>query len=83
MTIANITGLRCRARRQLRTHAGLIGAFSEGVIISEIDSLGRRLIEVQWDNEICVYVFPHEIEILDDIHPFACDSEMRRTNAIV
>ncbi|HXV78746.1 MAG TPA: hypothetical protein VEG60_02595 [Candidatus Binatia bacterium] len=52
-------GSRCRAKRQLRTHAGVIDA-----IIPEIDSLGRRLIQVEWDNEICVYVFPQEIETL-------------------
>jgi hypothetical protein len=78
----NLKGLRCRARRQLRTHAGLIEVSCEGAITSEIDSVGRRLIEVQWDNEIRVYVFPHEIEILDDIHPFEYHREMRRTNAI-
>ena len=82
MILANITGLRCRARRQLRTHAGVIGAFSEGAIASEIDSLGQRLIEVRWNNEICVYVFPDEIEILDDIHPCEGDSEVGRNNAI-
>ena len=57
-------GSRCRAKRQLRTHAGVIDASSQGTIIAEIDSFGRRLIEVAWDNAICVYVHPQEIETL-------------------
>ena len=61
-------GLRCRARRQLRTHAGVIDASSQGTIISEIETLGRRLVEVQWNNDLCVYVFLHEIEILNNLH---------------
>jgi hypothetical protein len=60
---------------QLRTHAGVIDAFSLGTIVAEIDSLGRRLVAVQWENDICVYVFPHEIEILDEVHP--CNGDGR------
>lgn len=55
-------GPRCRAKRQLRTYAGVIDASSQGTIIAEIDSFGRCLTEVGWDNAICVYVFPQEIE---------------------
>ncbi|HZD39666.1 MAG TPA: hypothetical protein VE131_03030 [Terriglobales bacterium] len=57
-------GLRCRAKRQLRTHAGVIDASSQGTIVAEIDSFGRHLIEVEWDNSIRVYVYPQEIENL-------------------
>jgi hypothetical protein len=31
----------------------------------DIDNLGRRLIEVEWDVGITAYVFPSEIEILE------------------
>jgi hypothetical protein len=62
--MSNKIELRCRARWQLRTHAGVIDASSYGTIISETENLGRRLFEVRWDNNVCAYVFPHEIEIL-------------------
>ncbi len=65
------TELRCRARSLLRTNAGIVDASSYGTIILETENLGRRLFEVQWDNGICAYVFPHEIEILNIVDPFA------------
>jgi hypothetical protein len=59
-------GLRCRATRQIRTHAGNVQLSAEGTIISEIDNLGRHLIEVDWQNGVRAYVFPHEVEIVSD-----------------
>ena len=43
---------------------GVIDASSQGTIIAEIDSFGRHLIEVAWDNAIYVYVFPQELAAL-------------------
>jgi hypothetical protein len=35
-----------------------------GTIISEIDNLGRHLLQVHWRSGICAYVFPDEVEIV-------------------
>jgi hypothetical protein len=43
----------------------LVNRSTEGTIQHDIDSIGRRLISVQWDGGITDYVFPSEIEILD------------------
>jgi hypothetical protein len=66
MISRSLKGLRCRARKEIRTYAGKIDAFSEGMIISENDNLGRRLLRVRWKNGVYAYVFPHEIEIVDE-----------------
>jgi hypothetical protein len=58
-------GLRCRARTEIRTHVGRIAAFTEGVIVSETDNLGRHLLMVEWENGLCAYAFPNDIEIID------------------
>lgn len=55
-------GTRCLATREIRTHAGLIKRFTQGVILYDLDNLGRRLIYVQWDNGLAGYVYPIEIE---------------------
>jgi hypothetical protein len=39
---------------------------TEGTIQHHIDSFGRHLISVQWDSGVTDYVFPFEIEIIDD-----------------
>jgi hypothetical protein len=69
MISRSLKGLRCRARKEIRTYAGKINAFSEGMIISENDNLGRRLLRVRWENGVCAYVFPREIEIVDEGFP--------------
>ena len=51
---------------ELRTHRGLVKRFTEGTIQHETDNCGRHLISVQWDSGIIDYVFPSEIEFLDD-----------------
>jgi hypothetical protein len=66
MMFGSVAGLRCRATRQIRTHAGNVQLSAEGTIISEIDNLGRHLIEVDWQNGVRAYVFPHEIDIVSD-----------------
>ncbi len=66
MNSRNLKGLRCRARREIRTPTGKINAFSEGTIISETENLGRRLLRVRWDSGDDTLVFPHEVEILNE-----------------
>jgi hypothetical protein len=58
-------GQRCRALRNINAHQGLVRAQTHGTIECETDNLGRRLIKVQWDGSFAMYVFPHEIELLD------------------
>ena len=54
----------CRARREIRTHAGNVRPSTVGTIISEIDNLGRHLLQVHWGSGICAYVFPDEVDIV-------------------
>jgi hypothetical protein len=56
-------GTRCLAMREIRTHIGLIKRFTAGVILYDMENLGRRLIYVQWDNGLAGYVYPVEIEV--------------------
>lgn len=46
--------------------SGIHKQTTEGTIQHDLDNLGRRLISVQWDIGTIDYVFPSEIEILDD-----------------
>ena len=64
--LADASAVRCRARREIRTHGGNVRPAAVGTIISEIDNLGRHLLEVRWGNGVCSYVFPHEVEIIGD-----------------
>ena len=56
-------GLRCRAKKTIRSHAAMIEAANEGTIVHEFDNLGRRLILVQWDSGPLLYAFSDELEI--------------------
>ena len=58
-------GRRCRAKKTFRAHDLLIEAQSEGTVIHEIDNLGRTMILVRWGDS-SLYVFPDEVEILDE-----------------
>ena len=58
-------GMKCRTTREIRTHGGRLGRFTEGTIQGVIDNLGRQLISVEWDSGITTYVFSNEIEIID------------------
>jgi hypothetical protein len=69
MTFGSAVGLRCRANREIRTHAGNVRSSAEGTIVSETDNLSRHLIEARWMDGFCAYVFPSEIEILSDDFP--------------
>ncbi|HEY7220640.1 MAG TPA: hypothetical protein VH985_19860 [Candidatus Binatia bacterium] len=67
MTIDTIKkGLRCRAKKIFRTHETMIEADSQGTVVHEVENLGRRMILVKWDNDASLYVFPDEIEILEE-----------------
>jgi hypothetical protein len=43
---------------------------TEGTVLHYIDNFGRQLVSVQWDSGVTGYVFPFEIEIVDDEEPF-------------
>ena len=62
--VASAPVVHCRARREIRTHAGNVRPSTMGTIISEIDNLGRHLLQVHWGSGICAYVFPDEVEIV-------------------
>lgn len=60
---STLTGMRCRATREIRTTQGLIRRYSEGVIQYDMENLGRHLIRVQWDSGVVDYAYPPELEI--------------------
>ncbi|HWO42255.1 MAG TPA: hypothetical protein VNO43_10680 [Candidatus Eisenbacteria bacterium] len=66
MIDTTLAGLRCRATKEIRSQHGVTARFSEGTIQYDIDNCGRHLLSVQWDNGVTDYVFPFEIEIIDD-----------------
>ena len=61
---ATATGNRCRTNRLIRTHAGNVPPSAVGTILCEINNLGRHMLQVRWDDGLCAYVFPDEIEIV-------------------
>jgi hypothetical protein len=61
-------GQRCHAKRGIRGHQGFVSAECRGTIEGEIENLGRHLIAVRWDNGLCMYVFPDEIDIDENIN---------------
>jgi hypothetical protein len=65
MVDTSLTGMRCRATKEIRSQQGLVRRYSEGIIQYNMDNLGRHLISVQWDNGVIDYVYPLEIELLD------------------
>ena len=69
-------GLRCRTKRMIRSHAGILGSSSPGTIAHELDNLGRQLILVQWDAGICTYVSPEQIELVVTEEPTAGSSAL-------
>jgi hypothetical protein len=56
---------RCRALHNIVAHQGLVKVHTIGTIEAETDNLGRRLIKVLWETGLEIYVFPHEIEVLE------------------
>ena len=61
----SLQGMKCRAIRDIRSHQGMVRAFTEGTIEYEIENLGRRLVNVHWDNGLRLNVFRSEIELID------------------
>lgn len=66
MIDTTLTGRRCRATKEIRSHQGLTRRFTEGTIQYDLDNIGRHLFSVEWDNGVIGYVFPFEIEIIDE-----------------
>ena len=64
MVDTSLTGMRCRATKEIRSHQGLVRRYSEGIIQYDMENLGRHLISVQWENGVIDYVYPFEIELL-------------------
>ena len=57
------TGVRCHTRLLIRTVKGDLLRHSAGTVLHTMDSLGRVLIVVYWDQDFVVPVFPDEIEL--------------------
>jgi len=64
MVDTSLTGMRCRATKEIRSYQGIVRRYSEGIIQYNINNLGRHLISVQWENGVIDYVYPFEIELL-------------------
>ncbi|HXG51985.1 MAG TPA: hypothetical protein VNN77_11340 [candidate division Zixibacteria bacterium] len=61
----DLTGKRCRATREIRSHQGRVMRSAEGTILYVVENCGRCLFSVAWDHGVTEYAFPFEIEILD------------------
>ena len=57
-------GARCRTVRHINTRDGLLPRDTHGTIRYQMDNLERRLVVVDWDNDMNAPVFAEEIEIL-------------------
>ena len=57
-------GARCRTVRHINTHNGLLPRDTQGTIRYEMDNVDRRLVFVDWDNDMNILMFAEEIEIL-------------------
>ena len=69
MIDTSLTGMRCRATKDIRYHQGITRRFTEGTIQYDLDNVGRHLISVDWDTGVTDYVYPFEIEIIDEDEP--------------
>ena len=69
----NLTGRRCRATKEIRSHQGLTRRLTEGTIQYDLENIGRHLLSVGWENGVTDYVYPFEIEILDEEEPSSVD----------
>ena len=65
MIDTSLNGIRCCAAHDIRSFRGMVRASTEGTIQYEMERLGRHLINVQWDNDLILNVFPNQIEIID------------------
>jgi len=46
---------------------------TEGTIQYDLENIGRHLLSVGWENGVTDYVYPFEIEILDEEEPSSVD----------
>lgn len=67
-------GIRCRAVRNIKSYQGTVRASTEGTVRYEIENLGRRLVNVQWDDGVNMNVFTEEVELFDGGFPLHSDS---------
>jgi hypothetical protein len=83
MIDTSLTGRRCRAAKEIRSHCGLTRSFAEGTIQYDLENIGRHLLSVEWDNGVTDYVYPFEIEILDEEEPLTANvNEIRRESSL-
>ncbi len=73
MIYTSLTGRRCRATKEIRSHRGLTRRFTEGTIQYDLENIGRHLLSVEWENGVTDYVYPVEIEILDEEEPLSAN----------
>ncbi len=73
MIDTSLTGRRCRTTKEIRSHQGLTRRFTEGTIQYDLENIGRHLLSVEWDSGVTDYVYPFEIEILDEEEPCSAD----------
>ena len=67
------TGGRCRATKEIKSHQGLTRRLTDGTIQYDLENIGRHLLSVEWENGVTDYVYPFEIEILDEEEPSSVD----------
>jgi hypothetical protein len=60
-------GSRCRATRPITHARGVLGRASEGTVFSLRENLGRSLVTVEFDSGERLVLFPHEVEIVDEL----------------
>jgi hypothetical protein len=65
------TGRRCRATKEIKSHQGLTRRLTDGTIQYDLENIGRHLLSVEWENGVTDYVYPFEIEILDEEEPLS------------
>jgi hypothetical protein len=58
------TGVRCRTLCNVITAKGLLPRDTQGILLYETNTLGRRVVVVDWDNGMRTAVPPHEIAVL-------------------
>ena len=66
-------GMKCRAIRDIQSYQGMVSTFTEGTIQYEIETLGRHLVNVHWDNGLRLNIFPNEIELIAGDLLWQCD----------
>jgi hypothetical protein len=68
MDIELSAGLRCRARKPITHPRGIVRRAAEGTVLSARENIGRKLVTVDFDSGEKLVLFPHEIELIDQMH---------------